>query len=98
MKSPMAPPRTTKILPSVVPTMQFGLCRNAARLQKRLQFRRRFAAEARHCGDLLQCRQAQALDGAELFQERGFALLADAGKLIENALGNLLQPQLGIVS
>ena len=43
------------------------------------------------------CRNAQALDRAEFFEQRRLALLADAGKFIEDAFGDFLEPKLRVV-
>src|SRR5947209_14813147 len=71
--------------------------RYGARLEKSLQIGGDLAAEAGYLGNLLDGCQPEALDGSELFEQDRLALLADAGEFIENAFGNLLQAQLGII-
>jgi hypothetical protein len=41
--------------------------------------------------------ETQAMDGAEFFEQRGFSLFADAGKLVEQAFGDFLEAQLRVV-
>jgi hypothetical protein len=47
--------------------------------------------------NLFQRRRPQSLHRAEFFQQRRFAPLADAGKFVQHALGNFLEPQLRVV-
>src|SRR6266581_1295381 len=73
-----------------------GLRQAAARLQKHLQFPGRFSAKARHSGNVLNRRQPKPVHRAEFFEQGRLPLLADAGKFVENAFGNLLQTQLRV--
>src|SRR5205807_10341566 len=70
---------------------------NGAGLEECFQFGGGFAAETRHLRQLLDGGQTQALEGAEFFQQCRLALLADAGELIEDAFGNPLEAQLGVI-
>src|SRR5438094_392713 len=77
------------------PGCQLSSCtRPRARFEKSFQLRCRFAAEARHFGNLFQRRQPEPMHRAKLFQQRRFTLRADAGKFIQQALGDFLEPQL----
>ena len=67
------------------------------RLQKFLQFFRRLSPKTGHFRNLLHAGQPQALHRAEPLQQRRLAPAANPRKFIQDALGNPLQPQLGVV-
>src|SRR5437899_2196229 len=61
------------------------------------ELRRGPAAEAGDLGYLIDRREPQPLDGTELLQQRRLARAADARELIEDALGDSLEPELRVV-
>jgi hypothetical protein len=67
------------------------------RYQEGFQFGGGFAAEAGYFRDPFNGGQPNALDGAKFFEERHFAPIAEVGKLVEDAFGNLTKPQFGVV-
>ena len=80
---------------SISRTRRTKLCR--AGFQEGFQFCGGFATEAGDFGELFDGCEAHALDGAEFFEESGFASLADVGEFVEDAFGNLAEAQGGVV-
>ena len=56
--------------------------------QKLMQFRRPFRAETLDLADFRGGRGAQPVDATEILQQRGAALFAEAGKIVEHRLAD----------
>ena len=56
-----------------------------------------FAAEAGNFGELFDGCEAHALDGAEFFEEGGFASFADVGEFVQDAFGDFAEAKGGVV-
>ena len=70
---------------------------SGTRFEKGFEFGGGFAAEAGDFGELFDGGEAHALDGAEFFEESGFAAFADVGEFVEDAFGDFAEAQSCVV-